>query len=260
MSALLEKLRACSPKNMEDLFDIDSSNWVDYIAKGITSADADELKHIIGSNTEIDIPIHALRALHQVAPSAATAEFLMAILLNIVVRDIEESLEDEDEETRGLVEFFADNTLVMIRNIGEVAIAPMQAFLEQYANSPLGLYPTEALQFIGYKHPELKTECVSILVKKLLDYKTNDPETNAALIFSLMELDAAFPCLKTIRAAYKEKRVSTTTIGELSDVELALGLKSSNVYMGQALSPKEKAKRTAKNKQVKKARKQNRKK
>jgi hypothetical protein len=155
-------------------------------------------------------PIHAIRALGQLH-----AETAIEPLVNLLaeLKDDEWMLE-EFPSVYGL--------------IGPAAIPTLAAYLvdashEMYSRS----YAANALEEIGKRHPESRSESIAALSKQLEAFEENDYELNAFLIGNLTHLKAV-ETLPLIERAFKADRVDEFVIN-LDDVLVGFGLKEREV-------------------------------
>src|SRR2546421_728730 len=75
--------------------------------------------------------------------------------------------------------------------LGPEAIPPLTTYLADDSHlDEARITAISCLEKIGTIHPEARTECVAVLSRQLEAYKENDPEVNAFLISSLIDLKA----------------------------------------------------------------------
>ena len=195
--------------------------WRDYLALGLESehvpdlirmATDEELNWADSESLVVWAPVHAWRALGQLRAEAAVQPLL-------------DLLEPEDESTEN--EWLHDDLPHVFGLIGPPAIPALVAFLDNPAY--YALFPRAAvaggLAQIGKQHPEARAACVAVLVRQLEAGDDDDPTFNGFLVHDLVELKAV-EALPTIERAYAEEWVDDSIMGDIEDVEIALGLQT----------------------------------
>lgn len=81
------------------------------------------------------------------------------------------------------------------------------------------------LKNISETYPETRQICVGIILKRLSNYKDNDPELNGFLIGNLVDLKA-IEHVDLMREAFSADAVDCTIAGDLQDIEIELGLRT----------------------------------
>jgi hypothetical protein len=239
----------------------DSDAWLDYRSLGL---DETHIPGLIRLATDVDLhlteqdipaiwgPVHAWRALGQLRAVAAIEPLLPLF----------ESLRENEWLTEELPQVLA--------MIGPAAIQPLAMYLEQtkHAEWPC-IFAAQSLVNMAQLHPEVRTDCVAVLAGQLQHYQDNGSDLNGFLIHNLIDLKAS-ECLPLIREAFEADTVNLDILGDLEDVEIALGAGTERIILEPAFpepfplnkatvkkaDPKVKAKR----KMAKQSRKKNRKK
>jgi hypothetical protein len=187
-------------------------------------------------------PVHAWRALGQMAASAA-AEPLLALLQ----REMESH-------------WVSREVPVVLGMIGPAALpgATMLLF-DDGAGEELRIAAAAVIEGVGVEYPERRDEAAALLVKQLEDWRDQGRQLNAFLISGLVELQetAAAPLME---AAYAAKAVDLDVNGDWEEVQIDLGLLTERITPPPVFAvpgPREAAPRAvAKAKQRRKAEKQ----
>lgn len=201
-----------------------SDNWPNYFEPGIgpehipdlirmaTDHEIRSIEPKEGEEEEPEFwgPIHAIRTLGQLH-----AETAIEPLVHLLAE-----LEHDEWMLEELPSVFA--------MIGPAAIPALAAYLadsshEMYSRS----YAANALEEIGKRHPESRSECIAAISKQLEAFDENDYELNAFLISNLTHLKAV-ETLPLIERAFKADRVDEFVIN-LDDVLVGFGLKEREV-------------------------------
>ncbi len=192
-------------------------NWPNYLELGpgpeqipdlIRMATDEELNWADSESLEVWAPIHAWRALGQLH-----AETAIEPLLSLF-----ETLEDNDWVTEELPDVFG--------MIGRAALPALTAYIANITYDEWArINAIAAVEKIGSRWPETRSECVALLMDQLELFTENEPEVNGFLILSLVELQAkeAAPLMER---AFAAKRVDPIAMGQWEDVQVELGLKS----------------------------------
>jgi len=191
--------------------------WPDYLELGLTHEHVPELIRM-ATDRDLDAssskslrvwaPLHAWRALAQLR-----AEEAIQPLLLWLERD-----EDDDWLNNDVRRIFA--------MIGPSAIPALEAFLGDDGVSVMGrLSIPECFVEMARDHPAERDRCVGVLVRRLEALATGDPELNAMFIWGLMDLGAT-EAIGLIRRAFAENRVELQILGDVEDVEMAMGLRA----------------------------------
>lgn len=180
----------------------------EHIPDLLRMATDDELNWADLNNLEVWAPIHAWRILGQLRAEAAI-EPLISLF---------HELEDIDWTSTEMPEVFA--------LIGSTAIPALTAYL---ADSSHEIYPrttaADCLTEIGKMHPDVRAECVTALTQQLELFAENDSEFNAFLIADLVDLKAV-ESAPTMERAFAADRVVPFIVGDWSEVQVLLGLKT----------------------------------
>lgn len=252
-----------------------AESWLDYRALGITEQDILSLIAMVTDNDlyELDseaatgwAPVHAWRALGQLRAEAA------------VIPLLQQSLEYEDHE--GWRDWMMSELPTVLRMIGTPAISILAEWIHDRTLSGWQRsIPVEGLDLIAKSYPEAASECVAIFQEELAHFEENDPELNAFVIGSLVDL-RVMEAVPLIEQAFAAGKVDELFNGDWDDVQVSLGLKSPDevprkryqlpelpieqefiqVGFDTTNGEKQKAKKKAKRKQQSEARRKNRKK
>jgi hypothetical protein len=269
MSELIEKLRTLC-KHIPSKF-TPSELEENYSSLGINISDTDALKAIVSdyqnyedSEDEMDffILVHAWRALYQVNPSEETFTFLLSCATNL-------DFSDND--------WFNDDLVEIIASTSEKRLHLVDNFIANVKQECSGLHVIEGLFNVYKKQPELKAKCTEILVKHFQSYATNHHDVNGIILSGILDCGAGLEHIDLIRAAFAANTINETWAGDITAVEIGLGLRAPapiaparHRYMDNGIEPikgrilptistKEREKRAAKKKQAQKSKKANRK-
>jgi hypothetical protein len=111
--------------------------------------------------------------------------------------------------------------------IGPEALPTLQGFLaNDDVEESRRLSVPQCVVRITENHPDAREACLEVLVRQLQKFETNGPELNGFLIASLLDLDAA-SAIGFIREAFAKDHVDLSIAGDVEDVEMALGLRTS---------------------------------
>lgn len=164
------------------------------------------LNHADQDDPHAYAPMHAWRALGQLAPPEAAAP-----LVNLLVQ-----LPDDDFANEDLPE--------VLGMIGAAAVEPVAAVLANSAvRERTRISAASALEEIGKRHPELRDWCVTLLVGQLKEWPEQSEWLNGVLVDYLVELGAV-EAAPLMQAAFAGKRVATMIRGDWEDVQVDLGL------------------------------------
>ena len=190
--------------------------WLRYVDLGLTQehvpelirmATDDELHWADGESLEVWAPLHAWRALGQLRTEDAIEPLLYLL--------------DEYEEE----DWISEELPVVYGMIGAPALPALANFL---ADDSHGLHPritaAHSVEQIGTANPEVRNEAIAVLIEQLKQFAVNDPELNGFLVNYLVDLQAT-GAMGTIRRAFQQDGVDCTIMGDLQEVEIALGLR-----------------------------------
>lgn len=249
---------------------MDQPDWPNYLELGIEPEHIPDLVRLMTDKSlrseDIDeaepsvwAAVHAWRALGQLKDVSAVKP-----LLNLYAELL-------DGDT-GYGEWAIEELPEVFALIGPAAIPQLADYLADTSHAEdARVNASTALQKIGEKHPEAKTEVVSRLTQQLERFNEEKATINAYVISALSELDAK-DALPLIERAFTARRVDESNLG-LDDVLVRFGLKerkdtrltrnsfpaASPTSFGVS-SGKQKAGMRAKNKMAKASRKKNRRK
>ncbi|MBI3651912.1 MAG: DUF1186 domain-containing protein [Acidobacteria bacterium] len=187
--------------------------WPDYLALGITAehipelirmACDEELNQAEGDSQEVWAPLHAWRTLGQLRAEAAIEPLLQ----------LWESHDD----------YSADELPVVYGMIGAASLPALTGFLANQAkDSYARITAASAIEAIGAKHPEARSQCVAILMQQLESFADEDESFNGFLIGSLIGLQAK-EAADIIQRAFAADKVDETVVGDAEEVLYDLGV------------------------------------
>jgi hypothetical protein len=194
--------------------------WPNYVEElGLTEAHIpdlirmvldDELRWADSESIEVWANTHAWRALGQLRAEAAV-EPLIGLLPPI-----------DDDETYD--EWASEELPYVFAMIGPICIDPLAEYL---ADRSQGWHSRtvamNGLVQIGSNFPATRDRIVAVLMEELEKFKLNDPDVNAYLISSLVDLKAT-EAAALIRRVFNTKRVDTMVRGDWDDVQDELGI------------------------------------
>jgi hypothetical protein len=192
-----------------------SRQWRDYLQMGfgpehvpdlLRMASDPELNHADEDDPRVYVPLHAWRALGQLAAPEAAAP-----LVDLLVR-----LPDDDFANEELPE--------VLGMIGAAALEPAAAALANASHEErTRVSAANALEEIGKRHPELRDRCVGLLICQLERWEEQTEGVNGFLIDYLVELGAV-EAAPLMQAAFEADRADTLIRGDWEDVQVDLGL------------------------------------
>ncbi len=190
--------------------------WIDYQALGINKKDLASLLDLLSDpalhkaspdSSEIWAPQHAWRAIGQLADERAINGLLTSF----------NTLVDDDSAHQELPDVMA--------MIGPAAQAPLGTFLLDNNNQEFArAIAAQALQNIALKYPDKRDESITLLTQQCARLDTQTPDLNALVVCNLLDLDGV-EAIKEIRELYSRKIVDLYAVGDIEDVEIALGLR-----------------------------------
>lgn len=196
----------------------------DYLEMGFTSEHIPELIRLVEDESLRSLPVdengnsrpetyaqvHAWRALAQLGAIEAIPVFLGLLRFT----------DDDDDD-------FIDGEIpVMLGKLGQAAIEPCRAYLENQKTGPYTFARSasaQALAEIGIRHPEHRDACVQALMSTLNDYQSGEITVNAFTLSYLSELKAveAAPLAEEMFAA---GCVDKSIAGDFEDYQIRVGL------------------------------------
>ena len=176
------------------------------------------LNHADPDDPQVYAPLHAWRALGQLAPPEAAAP-----LANLLVQ-----LPDDD---------FANEDLPRVLGmIGAAAVDPVVAVLANSAvEERTRISAAGALEEIGKRHPELRDRCVGLLMGQLESWAEQPDGLNGFLIHDLVKLGAV-EAAPLMEAAFAGGGVDLLIRGDWEDVQVDLGLLPERITVRQRLN------------------------
>ncbi len=190
--------------------------WIDYCKLGLSRDDLPQLLELLTDSTllnapveskEVWVPQHIWRALGQLADEGTIPELLTSF--NPLIHD----------------QNAADELPTVMAMIGVAAQQPLGDFLLNIHNSEVTrIIAAQALQNIAEKIPASRALSVNYLTKQcaLLDKTTSD--LNTLVLCNLIDLKAA-ESIKEIQALCQHQMIDPFTVGDIEDIEIALGLR-----------------------------------
>ncbi len=204
-----------------DCYNISLTDWPKYLELGISAeqipelvrmATDEELYQADPDSLEASAPIHAWRTLGQLQAEAAI-EPLIGLFPK---RDGEEDI----------WEWIGEELPTVLSQIGPAAIPSLAAYL---ADSSQGVFSRttaiSSLEKLARKHPERRTDCVTILTQQLESFRENGSELNGFIIAALLDLKAV-ESASIIEQAFRADCVDERVAGDWDDVQVEFGLKS----------------------------------
>ena len=192
--------------------------WPNYLELGFTNEHVPDLvrmatdSDLSGANqNELKVwaPLHAWRTLGQLGADEAAAP-----LANLF-----DKLEGDDWLSSELPKVFS--------MMGPATIPALADVLQNDDIKALNrISIPKCLEEIAKHHPECREGCVGILTRFLERYETNDPVLNAFLISGLVDLSAV-ESIDVIRASYAMECVDLAVLGDVEDVEIEMGIRTS---------------------------------
>ena len=158
-------------------------------------------------SSEVWAPLHAWRALGQLGSEDAVAPLL----------DFLRTIENDEAVGQELP--------VVFGMIGPSAVPHIAAFLSDRSNPTTPVATAMAgLRQIVARHPECHDDCVGILARVLEPHAASDPSINGFAVWTLIDL-AAVEAIDAVRDAFRRQAVDLSLVGDVEDVEIALGLR-----------------------------------
>jgi hypothetical protein len=181
----------------------------EHIPELIRMATDDYLAGDDSNNFEFAAPLHAVSALAELHAEAA----------------IEPLLTLYDKASQNGNEWMLETLVHVFTTIGPVALPSIEQFLADSSHEDFAQnYVTEIIARIAKKYPEARTECMAVVMRRLADFKVNNPELNASLVAELIDMEAV-EAAPLIEEAYANDCVDESWCGDWEEVQYELGLK-----------------------------------
>ncbi len=210
--------------------------WPDYLALGFTHdhvealirmATDEDLQYADQESLEVWAPVHAWRTLAQLRAAEAVAPLIDMLKQN----------EDED---------WASNELPLVFGaIGSAALPALTVALKAHGNASgseelgVALSMNSSIAEVGRQHPDARDESLAILSEFLNDYRHHDPELNAFVVWSLVDLNAT-ETLPLIREVFEREYADYTIVGDVEDVEISMGVREKRETPDDRPAPRDK--------------------
>jgi hypothetical protein len=204
--------------------------WPDYLALGFTAAHVPELIRM-ATDTEFSRadteslqvwgPVHAWRTLAQLKAVKAVTPLT--------------ALYDVDE----VDDWVFEELPTVFELMGPLAIPVLVDALSRTAPKLAGsMGLVESIARIGETYLEARETCITHLTEFLTNFTAHDPELNAQVVWTLMDLHAV-AALPVIRAAFAQEYVDLSVVGDLEDVEIEMGLRTARAIPADCPSPRD---------------------
>jgi hypothetical protein len=200
------------------------SDWKDYTALGITSADIPELIQMATDATfyeaDDETPegwahVHAWRALAQLKAEDAVEPLLQAY--------------ERFGESEGWWQWFTEELPAIFLMLGEAAIPKLRHYLSRRSRSKEAGFAEftaiEGLERIAKANSDLKPQCIEICLEELRYASKHQPDVNgylAGVLASFKVTEAA----SLIEQAFAGGFVDPSISGDWDDIQVRMGLKS----------------------------------
>jgi hypothetical protein len=201
----------------------------DHVEELIRMATDEELHYADQESLEVWAPVHAWRTLAQLRVAEAVVPLIELLKLNA----------DEDED-------WTSNELpVVFGAIGPEALPALTAALKEEGNVSnddeigFAVSMNSSIEEVGKQHPDARHESIAILSEFLKDYRHHNPELNAFIVWSLVDLEAA-EALPLIREVFEREYADYTIVGDVEDVEMALGVRKKRETSEDRPAPRDK--------------------
>lgn len=190
-------------------------DWRDYPGMGIGPGHVPDLIRMAGDpelnyadedDPRVYAPLHAWRALGQLAAPEAAAPLALLLV----------QLPDDDFASEELPE--------VLGMIGAAAVGPATGLLANPAlEEETRISAARALHEIGRRHPELRDRCVEVLTRQLERWAEQAEGLNGFLVDALVELRAV-EAAPLMQAAFEAGLADPSIRGDWEDVQIDLGL------------------------------------
>jgi hypothetical protein len=195
-----------------------SRDWPDYLSIGlgpehvpdlIRLAVDSELNQSPHDSSEVWVPVHAWRALGQLR--AAEAVEPLTQLLPMVDEKMDDWVGEELPRVFAL--------------IGAPAVAPLGNYLNDGSRPECArIAAASGLSLIAARHPDVHSNCVSLLAAQLKKFQENGETLNGCLISDLVDIEAVEHA-PLMEQAFAAGRVDLFVGGDWEDTQIELGLK-----------------------------------
>ena len=196
---------------------VSPDDWPDYLELGLAPEQIPDLIRLAtdeeliwddSDRLEVWAPLHAWRALGQLRAEAAI-EPLLSLFEPLVEND-----------------WAMEELPAVLGMIGPEALPALAAYMADLSyDEDARISAISSVEKIGTRWPEAHPACVALLMKQLELFTENEPEVNGFLILALVELQAT-EAAPLMERAFAAKRVDPIVMGEWEDVQVELGLKS----------------------------------
>lgn len=207
----------------------ESSQWPDYLELGIGDEHIPDLIRMLkdkalnsadSDSTKVWAPVHAWRVLGQLKAVEAV-DALLGMFKGI----------DRDDD-------WANEELPIVMGMmGPQVIKKLSDYLNDESNGEFSrIAAARSVSKIGKNEEDVRKDCVRILARQLEKYKKNGTSLNAFLISYLCDLKAV-DAMDLIRKTFAYDRVDCLVMGDLEDVEIAMGLRDRRTSERKRLNP-----------------------
>lgn len=205
-------------RQLVDLGELDYEERLDYVALGISRADAAELIRMAmdvqlhegpSDSPMVYAPVHAWRALIQLQVVE-----IIPTLVQLLQRadDWDECV--SEQLPKDLAEF------------GAAALDPVTTYLADATKGDWSrVAATKTIQLVAETHPELRVDCITRLIAQLERLEEQSETLNGFLISSLWDL-RALEAMPVVERAFASGRVDESIHGDFEDMQIEFGLKT----------------------------------
>jgi len=190
--------------------------WINYLALGINKhhipallklLDDPALLNAAVDSNEIWVPQHTWRALGQLAEQSTIPALIKSF--NALVHDNDAHQELPD----------------VMAMIGPAAQQALGDFLLDTSNEEFArAIAAQALQNIAQRYPTSRALSIKLLTAHCTQQSRETPDLNGLIVCDLLDLDAK-ESINEIRELYQLEIVDLYAVGDIEDVEIALGLR-----------------------------------
>ncbi len=191
--------------------------WIDYLSVGLNKENIPALLELLLDPTlqkadvlsnDIWVPQHAWRALGQITDKQAISGIISSF--NLLV---------EDDQARHEL----PDVMAMIGTAAQPALEVF--FLDENNDEAARGIAAQALQNISLKHSDTRQQSIKILTDYCGKLASKTQDLNTLVVCNLLDLQAT-ESIEAIRALYQQTLVDMYAVGDIEDVEIALGLRS----------------------------------